>query len=1129
MSFFSYNRYSVLSLPVEQTSHSPKSRKGKPKPVSASSPISEASPQQPARSWLSEEEFPRLQRSSASPGILDPSTGNVNVNVPGVTIRPVSKPSNSQTSVTSQLQPSPNPLTKPKLLPKTSLNPNPSAKPKPTTKATPKLVLTTSSNSHKPTKANPLPNPIPSINTKPSAKTKHSPIPPTNTKPSPNPKTKPELFKRSTDSTSSGSCMESVDDESNCASSEASVVSIGDIVEETALDLTQYDHLSNPHKVRQMRKDLGLYKQIEYVDCDPTKNTLTAWYNQKINVSSTNAQYIVNKVSQLHYYVQNALGALVCGPNTELIVQHLDLMKKWYCQLKQTSMDSVSLNNEYKCTISYLEWYQSHYHTASANTNIDILIANALRAIKDMKSGNQKRTPSDVNVETTKTATTKCSGETAETAGSMIFLDQEVNKAISEIESLFDLSNTGTAVNTDQDRHIWFSRYLITALVMSYGSRSGTLTHHEFRHAIPVDIERFTLWQIVLHSHNAETKEPITLLLGSRLYKLLKIYDRYFRHSGVKDKNRDSFFRKFHSAEAYANISSQVSQFQKCNKLPLCTATQNKQNVHVSAFLALGGNPESHTIICEVLKHSEQTTQSHYTPGLAVYRRATLQSIKRLMGSKLDLDTDTAGHFLYMHDVVSKDIAYIKRSHTSLWSHQSSLLEGLTSENVQLLCDYLMKAVSDRGSNSLEGIMQSRSNSSEAGCLEQSLGPSCPTSPASHCTVPTPFTNSTAANPSTSPVKISPKQFAERWRAEFTFDHYSQVPRYKEIVNQGVQWGYPLSVIQPADSSFQKNVTNYLREHLVKVQAAHIIPSIRKRPQSSELLVELIQKQLPSSSNMKKLSAAVLAGWKTPPKRHQLKCPAFLSISVTHYDQLLRKAQLQDWEGVEIKENLPDRGRGLFAIKAFQQNEVVCDYHGETLAGSKLVEDYKSNYSNDLSYFFEFKFNDCKHANNAIDVQYKNTFGRNANHSSCCPNVQPQVIKLDTFPRIYFTAIHYIKPGDEILWDYGDKVARDMFKDTCPSCLFKKDPKYMSSTYRMRISFEDSPSSAQSSPHQSSSSATKPITVTSPVVPSIAETITESTPAASASTDTISSSPCQTSLHKRRKRKRSLSQDNQSK
>ena len=837
-----------------------------------------------------------------------------------------------------------------------------------------------------------------------------------------------------------------------------SVVSI----DEQEIDLTKYDQLTNAQKIRQMRKDLGLYMQIEYVKCDPNENTLTAWYNELIKQKRTasKAQHIVNKVSQLHYYVQNALGALDCGPNTELIVQHLELMKKWYYQLERTGM---SLKNEYQCTINYLEWYR----TASVNTNMDTLITNAIKTITDMKSTNQKQNPREVTVETTKAAANQDSGEIATAAGMLldtevnekvadiesqfdrnsesavtaagIFLDPEVNAKVVEMESEFDLSKIGIAVNIDKERHVWFSRYLITALAMSYGSRSGTLIHHEFRNAISLDIGSRTLWQITVQ--NDKTKEPVTLLLGDRLYKLLKIYDRYFRYPAVKDKTMDTFFRMFCSTDPYKNILNQIFRCQIQNSLPVCSAACN-QHMYVSCFIVLSGDTRCHKVICDTFNHSVQNTKGNYTHGLAAYRKATLHSILMQMRSANELDTETVEHLLHLQDVLVRDMYFVKdivKHPVESLPYQSSLLEGIKSASVHLLCNYLLQAVA-------EGLNQSRTSVHSGLDLQPSRGlPQCSTSKIS-------ITESTSSS-----IEISPKEFYQRWIKEFPQDHNSKIPGYARLTQQGFEWGFPMSVIMPSGSSFHKKVDSHLRENLVKVQVDHILFYLKKRPASLQDLVIWIEEKFGINGkfpNVNKVARAVIAAWETPEKRQRLQGSSFLCISKQHHSLLAHKTHSQDWEGVEVKVNLPDRGSGLFTIKTFEKNEVVCDYNGELLVGKTQVEQIELNPSSDLSYFFKFRFQDRRHAVDALDSKFDNSFGRFANHSKCCQNVKPEVICIDNTPLIFFKAIRPLHPGEEILWDYGDKVAQDMFKDSCPSCRYKNDPKYMSSTTRKKLNFE---------------------------------------------------------------------------
>jgi len=51
-------------------------------------------------------------------------------------------------------------------------------------------------------------------------------------------------------------------------------------------------------------------------------------------------------------------------------------------------------------------------------------------------------------------------------------------------------------------------------------------------------------------------------------------------------------------------------------------------------------------------------------------------------------------------------------------------------------------------------------------------------------------------------------------------------------------------------------------------------------------------------------------------------------------DKLAELCASQEWDGLEIVKDLPDRGRGVKAMRTFLPTEVICDYAG-TLMNQK--------------------------------------------------------------------------------------------------------------------------------------------------------------------------------------------------
>ena len=108
-------------------------------------------------------------------------------------------------------------------------------------------------------------------------------------------------------------------------------------------------------------------------------------------------------------------------------------------------------------------------------------------------------------------------------------------------------------------------------------------------------------------------------------------------------------------------------------------------------------------------------------------------------------------------------------------------------------------------------------------------------------------------------------------------------------------------------------------------------------------------------------------------------------------------------------------GRGLFATKAFKRGDRICEYTGRL---------YRGDAHPDNRYLFEI--NDLW----TLDGSPKSNIGRWANHS-CKPNAASEVTQRK---RVWLHAIKRIRPGDEILYDYGEEYTKDRLKDCkCPA------------------------------------------------------------------------------------------------
>jgi uncharacterized protein len=109
-------------------------------------------------------------------------------------------------------------------------------------------------------------------------------------------------------------------------------------------------------------------------------------------------------------------------------------------------------------------------------------------------------------------------------------------------------------------------------------------------------------------------------------------------------------------------------------------------------------------------------------------------------------------------------------------------------------------------------------------------------------------------------------------------------------------------------------------------------------------------------------------------------------------------------------------GKGLIATKAFERGDRICEYTGRLYRG----DTYPDN-----RYLFEI--NDLW----TLDGSSKSNIGRWANHS-CKPNAASEVTQRK---RVWLYAIKRIRPGEEIVYDYGEEYTKDRLKNcNCGAC-----------------------------------------------------------------------------------------------
>jgi len=93
----------------------------------------------------------------------------------------------------------------------------------------------------------------------------------------------------------------------------------------------------------------------------------------------------------------------------------------------------------------------------------------------------------------------------------------------------------------------------------------------------------------------------------------------------------------------------------------------------------------------------------------------------------------------------------------------------------------------------------------------------------------------------------------------------------------------------------------------------------------------------------------------------------------------------QDWEGVQVVDHLPGRGRGVNVTRPFVPEEVICDYSERLLSHKEGKKKYDSSAQDAMGYMFAFRHRGVGYWRDATEELPGP--GRLINHSKCHSNV----------------------------------------------------------------------------------------------------------------------------------------------
>lgn len=137
------------------------------------------------------------------------------------------------------------------------------------------------------------------------------------------------------------------------------------------------------------------------------------------------------------------------------------------------------------------------------------------------------------------------------------------------------------------------------------------------------------------------------------------------------------------------------------------------------------------------------------------------------------------------------------------------------------------------------------------------------------------------------------------------------------------------------------------------------------------------------------------------------------------------KGALVDSNGV-VKINtsqLPNAGKGLFALVEFKRGDIVCEYEGEIVTWAECEK--RSQEGHEGYAFFMTK-------NRCVDAYFTPwAFGRYANDArgvgrveGLKNNAQYEIKRRDGVQKVFIVATRTIQPGQEVFVHYGDDYWR---------------------------------------------------------------------------------------------------------
>lgn len=125
-----------------------------------------------------------------------------------------------------------------------------------------------------------------------------------------------------------------------------------------------------------------------------------------------------------------------------------------------------------------------------------------------------------------------------------------------------------------------------------------------------------------------------------------------------------------------------------------------------------------------------------------------------------------------------------------------------------------------------------------------------------------------------------------------------------------------------------------------------------------------------------------------------------------------RKPQRASTRRIQVRRS-KIHGRGVFVVRPIAAGERIGEYRGERIKWSEAQRRHPHD-PEQPNHTFYFTVDD----DHVIDGNVGGNFSRWINHS-CEPNCRADEVEVGGRTRIYIEALRDLKPGEELLYDYG--------------------------------------------------------------------------------------------------------------